>query len=246
MPEQRRSKDLNWLLSHKKGDLEILDESERYAHDCCSRSLSLKAYLKKSFLRFLFQKFPGFVLKRKKIFLFSNTGYTGEKGFEIYLPSDKAQSYWEKLKREGEKFQIEEAGLGARDTLRLEMGYLLSGQDFDEEKSLIQAGLSWIIKNKEEYMGKKRQGEDKKRFDLLKLKGFVMEEEGGIPRSSHKIYSGGGEEIGVITSGARSPSLGKTLALGYMKGDEKDILIDIRGDKKKASVSSLPFLKKKS
>ena len=238
-----KDKDLEWIMSFKKELVEILDESEFYSLIAVQgpRSHSL---LEKVFPDTNFSKIPRFSFQEKEDFLFSNTGYTGEKGFEIYLPTSKAKDCWEKLKIEGEKLDIREAGLGSRDTLRLEMGYLLSGVDFDETKSLPQAGISWIIKNKEEFIGKKRQEEDKKNPELLRLKGFIMEEEGGIPRKSHKIHSPTGEEVGVITSGAKSPSLGKILCLGYVRGNEKTVFIDIRGDKKRAFLSPLPFLKK--
>ena len=124
------------------------------------------------------------------------------------------------------------------------MAYLLSGQDFDERKSPLQAGLEWLIKSSEDYIGKSAILSQKEQGYEQKLQAFIMEEPTAVPRKGHFIYSSEGDKIGEVTSGAKSPSLGKMIGLGYIRGDEEKGWIDIRGSKIKANIVSKPFLKR--
>ena len=176
--------------------------------------------------------------------LFSRTGYTGEEGFEIYIPWNKSPMIWNQFLKEGRALSIPPIGLGARDTLRLEMAYLLSGQDFDETKSPLQAGLSWLIKSKEDYIGRQAILRQKTEGDYSKLKGFVLEKPVAVPRKGCFVYSDNGSYVGTVTSGAKSPSLEKMIGLAYVHGVPKECYVDIRGCQAKAHIIPIPFLKK--
>ena len=171
--------------------------------------------------------------------LFSRTGYTGEEGMEIYLPLDRTLEVWEHLLEKGKELSIFPVGLGARDTLRLEMAYLLSGQDFDETRTLKEAGLSWLNRNPENYIGKEAGFTNKGE----KLRGFIIEESSGIPRKGHTVFSEDGERIGIVTSGAKSPSLEKMIGLAYIKENWERCLLEIHGQKLRADFIKGPFLK---
>ena len=177
--------------------------------------------------------------------LFSRTGYTGEEGFEIYIPYNRALFVWDQFLKKGKEFLIAPVGLAARDTLRLEMAYLLSGQDFDQSKSPLQAGLAWLIKSKEDYIGKQALLKQKQEGSYSQLKAFVMEKAIGVPRKGCVVFSPKGKAIGRVTSGAKSPSLEKMIGLAYINGANRDCYIDIRGTKAKAKIVTKPFLKNK-
>ena len=168
--------------------------------------------------------------------MFVRAGYTGEKGLEIYSPVSKAVETWEMLLSAG---NVTPAGLGARDTLRLEMGYLLSGQDFDEARSLDAAGLSWLKKNPENYIGMHSAISEHE-----KLAGFVLKQPLGVPRSGCFVYDARGGRLGHVTSGAKSPSLEKMIGLAYIKKTCENFFVEIHGLKAPAEVRPPPFLKK--
>ena len=178
--------------------------------------------------------------------LISNTGYTGAGGFEIYFDNDKAYTMWEAIFKAGEEFSIQPIGLGARDTLRLEMGFCLYGNDINDTTSPIEAGLGWITKfnkdfiNKEALLAQKEKGVEKK------LVGFEMIER-GIPRHDYEIVNAEGNKIGIVTSGTQSPSLNKAIGMGYVSTaytkSGSEIFIKIRDKAIKAHVTKIPFLK---
>ena len=191
-----------------------------------------------------FHKIPKFCFTMEGGNLFSRTGYTGEEGFEIYTPWSKAPELWNQFLKEGGHFSIGPVGLGARDTLRLEMGYLLSGQDFDETKSPLQAGLLWLIKSDENYIGREAILRQKAEGGYSRLKGFILEESLAVPRRGCHLYSKTGELLGAVTSGAKSPSLNKMIGMAYLKGEEDVGYLDVRGTLAKARIAPTPFLKK--
>jgi len=178
--------------------------------------------------------------------LAARTGYTGEDGFEIFAPEDEAVNVWEAIMKSGENVCVPTpVGLGARDTLRLEMGYPLHGSDIDEETTPLEADLGWIVASyKADFIGKSAL--DKQKKDGLKRKraGFVMEEQ-GIPRGHYKIYSSNGQ--GEVTSGTKTPSLDSPIAMGYIPPEDakegNEVKIEIRGKQKKARVERWPFYK---
>jgi aminomethyltransferase len=179
--------------------------------------------------------------------LISATGYTGAGGFEIYFDNEHADVIWDAIFAAGEPFGIKPIGLGARDTLRLEMGFCLYGNDINDSTSPIEAGLGWVTKftkafnNSEALLAQKQDGVKQK------LAGFEMVER-GIPRHDYEIVDADGNTIGKVTSGTQSPSLQKAIGLGYIDKDlakeGQEIFIKIRDNKVKAKVVKFPFYKK--
>ena len=176
--------------------------------------------------------------------IISNTGYTGCGGFEIYCKNEKASDLWDKIFKVGENYNIKAIGLAARDTLRLEMGFCLYGNDIDDESSPIEAGLSWITKTDKVFTSSELFKNQKENGVSKKLVGFKMLEK-AIPRKDYEILNSKNEIIGKVTSGTMSPSLGFGIGLGYVKsGFEKiytDIYIKIRKNIKKAIIVKTPF-----
>jgi aminomethyltransferase len=178
--------------------------------------------------------------------LISATGYTGAGGFEIYFDNEYAETIWDAIFKAGENFGIKPIGLGARDTLRLEMGFCLYGNDINDQTSPISAGLDWVTKftksfnNDEELLAQKQNGVAEK------LVGFEMIDR-GIPRHDYEIVNIHGEIIGKVTSGTQSPSLQKAIGLGYVKSEMAlegtEVYILIRDQKVKAKVVKFPFYK---
>lgn len=181
--------------------------------------------------------------------LVSRTGYTGEEGFELYLAADKAPALWEKLLETGKENGLKPCGLGARDTLRLEARLSLYGQELTKEISPLEAGIGFVVKTNKEsnFIGKailtKQKEEGLKRI----LVGIEMTGR-GIPRHGYKVFSGGSEEIGFITSGTHSPSLKKSLGLALVSAENADLgtqlKVEIRKKMVDAIVVKAPFYKK--
>jgi aminomethyltransferase len=178
--------------------------------------------------------------------LISATGYTGAGGVEIYF-EDKdgaADTIWDAIFEAGASYGIKPIGLGARDTLRLEMGYCLYGNDIDDTTSPLEAGLGWITKFTKEFTAKEILEKQKAAGITRKLVGFEMIDR-GIPRHDYLIKNEAGETIGKVTSGTQSPSLGKAIGLGYVAmgyaGLDNDIFIDIRNTPVKARIVKMPF-----
>ena len=178
--------------------------------------------------------------------IISATGYTGAGGFELYFRNDVAEQVWKAIFEAGEEFGIKPIGLGARDTLRLEMGYCLYGNDIDDTTSPIEAGLGWITKFTKDFVNSEALAKEKENGPKRKLVAFQMEER-GIPRHGYPILDKDGNEIGVVTSGTMSPSLSQGIGLGYVPAEHADlgttIYIKIRINKVPATLVKLPFYK---
>lgn len=178
--------------------------------------------------------------------LVSATGYTGAGGFELYFDNAHADRIWDAIFNAGESYGIKPIGLGARDTLRLEMGFCLYGNDIDDTTSPIEAGLGWVTKFTKEFTNSVALQEQKQNGIQKKLAGFEMIER-GIPRHDYDITDADGNIIGKVTSGTQSPSLQKAIGLGYLNTDfakeGSAIYIKIRDQKIKAKVVKYPFYK---
>lgn len=176
----------------------------------------------------------------------SATGYTGAGGFEIYFENDKAYTIWDAIFEAGAEFGIKPIGLGARDTLRLEMGFCLYGNDIDDTTSPIEAGLGWITKFTKPFTNSEALQAQKEAGIQKKLIGFEMIDR-GIPRHDYEIVDEAGQVIGRVTSGTQSPSLQKAIGMGYVNLDKAkegtEIYIHIRNAKIKAKVVKFPFYK---
>lgn len=173
----------------------------------------------------------------------SRTGYTGEDGFELYVESDDAPELWRRLLRAGEPAGLVAAGLGARDTLRLEMGYALYGNDIDEESSPLEAGLSWLVKlGKEDFVGRESLLRQKKEGVARRLRGFRLTER-GFPRPGYEVIYRG-EAAGSVRSGTLGPTLGFGIGTAYLSPDAapgEPLSVRIRGRELSAEVTKMPF-----
>ena len=176
--------------------------------------------------------------------IISNTGYTGCGGFEIYCKNEFASDLWDKIFKAGKDYKIKPIGLAARDTLRLEMGFCLYGNDINDNTSPIEAGLSWITKTNKMFTSSNIFKNQKEKGVNKKLIGFKMLEK-SIPRKDYEILNADHKIIGIVTSGTMSPSLNFGIGLGYVKSGfeeiDTEIFIKIRKNIKKAIIVKTPF-----
>jgi aminomethyltransferase len=179
--------------------------------------------------------------------LVARSGYTGEDGFEIYIPAEAALKVWDALLQEGGSFGLQPAGLGARDTLRLERALPLYGHELDEHTTPLEAGLDWVVKLDSDFIGRDALARQKAEGVKRRLVGLNLRE-AGIPRQGYTVRKDG-RPIGSVTSGTQSPTLGKPIALGYVEvahaavGSRMEIEIRTRGVA--AEVVPLPFYKRR-
>ncbi len=243
-------KDWNWISKYNTYGVEMKDISDRISLLAIQGPKATEAL--QSLTDIDLGSMEYYTFKKGKFagvdnVLVSATGYTGAGGFEIYFDNEHAEEIWSAVFKAGEPFGIKPIGLGARDTLRLEMGFCLYGNDIDDTTSPLEAGLGWITKfskpftNSESLQQQKQQGIDKK------LVGFEMIER-GIPRHDYEIVDADGNVIGRVTSGTQSPSLQKAIGLGYVNQafskEGSEIFIKIRDNKVKGKVVKLPFATK--
>ncbi|MGI4019909.1 MAG: glycine cleavage system aminomethyltransferase GcvT [Janthinobacterium lividum] len=178
--------------------------------------------------------------------IISATGYTGAGGFEIYFDHEHSEHIWDAIFKAGEPFGIKPIGLAARDTLRLEMGFCLYGNDIDDTTSPLEAGLGWVTKFNKDFVNAEALKQQKETGISKKLIGFEMIDR-GIPRHDYEIVDAEGNLIGKVTSGTQSPSLQKAVGLGYVNNafakEGTEIYINIRNQKIKAKVVKPPFYK---
>ncbi len=243
-------KDWNWISKHNIDHVEMHNISEKTsllaiqgpkAIDTLQKLTSIKLadipYY--SFVKGTFNGIDNVVI--------SNTGYTGAGGFEIYFENEFAEKMWDSIFEAGSEFGIKPIGLGARDTLRLEMGFCLYGNDIDDTTSPIEAGLGWITKFTKDFTNRAAIEKQKTDGVTKKLVGFEMIER-GIPRHDYQIADANGNIIGKVTSGTQSPTLNKAIGMGYVNKDlakvDSEIFVLIRDKAIKAKVCKIPFLKK--
>ena len=178
--------------------------------------------------------------------IISNTGYTGAGGFELYVPNDQVEALWNALFEAGKPEGIKPIGLGARDTLRLEMGFCLYGNDIDDTTNPLEAGLGWITKFTKDFVDSAFLIKQKETGLNRKLVGFELIDK-GIARGHYLVKDKDGVEIGMVTSGTISPSTGKSIGLAYVPIDVSKpgnhIFVDVRGRLLEAEIVSLPFFK---
>ncbi len=244
-------KDWAWCVESNTGyDCELINESDETMLLAVQGPNSLNTLQKLTDLNLSEIEYYNFKLGKLAgiDMIISRTGYTGELGFELYLKGSKAdaENLWNKLMEAGKEFEIEAVGLASRDTLRLEKGFCLYGNDIDETTNAYEAGLGWTVKlAKGDFNGSDYLKQVKEEGPKRRLVGFVVEAEKFIPRHGYLI-SKDGNEIGNVTSGNLSPSLNKPIGLGYVKGEFKapgtKIEIEARGKKFIAEVIKLPFL----
>ena len=239
-------KDYAWVVEHARGEAEIRNISREIAQ------LALQGRQAQATLQplcdFALDDIRYYWAAKGKVkgvdALVSRTGYTGEDGFEIYCPAAHGPAVWASLLEAGAPYGIKPIGLGARDTLRLEMGYALYGNDITAETSPLQAGLSWVVRlNKGEFIGREALLQERAAGIKRRLVGFEMLER-GVARSHYHILAVE-QEIGEVTSGTMSPSLHKAIGLGYVRTEHAKagtaLQIDIRGKLTPAQVTATPF-----
>ncbi|MBL7937191.1 MAG: glycine cleavage system aminomethyltransferase GcvT, partial [Bacteroidia bacterium] len=243
-------KDWNWISKHNTNNVEMHNISEKTSLLAIQGPKAMDALQKLTDVKLA--DIPYYSFAKGKFngvdnVVISNTGYTGAGGFEIYFENEYAEKMWDGIFAAGAEFGIKPIGLGARDTLRLEMGFCLYGNDIDDTTSPIEAGLGWITKFTKDFTNRAAIEKQKTDGVTKKLVGFEMIDR-GIPRHDYQIADANGTIIGKVTSGTQSPTLNKAIGMGYVNKDfakaDTDIFIVIRDKAIKAKVCKIPFLKK--
>lgn len=243
-------KDWDWISEHNDLGVEMKNLSDDYSLLAIQgpkaveamQSLTLLDLAAISYYHFEVGNFAGI-----DNIIISATGYTGSGGFEIYCKNDEVEQIWNKVFEAGKPFEIKPIGLAARDTLRLEMGFCLYGNDINDTTSPIEAGLGWITKFTKEFTNSENLKKQKEAGVSKKLVAFEMQER-SIPRHDYEIIDASGNAIGIVTSGTMSPSMNIGIGLGYVTIENStignDIFIRIRKNDVPAKVVKLPFYKK--
>jgi aminomethyltransferase len=243
-------KDWNWISKHNTKNVEMHNISEKTSLLAIQGPKAMDALQKLTDVKLA--DIPYYSFAKGKFngvdnVVISNTGYTGAGGFEIYFENEYAEKMWDGIFAAGAEFGIKPIGLGARDTLRLEMGFCLYGNDIDDNTSPIEAGLGWITKFTKDFTNRAAIEKQKTDGVTKKLVGFEMIDR-GIPRHDYQIADANGTIIGKVTSGTQSPTLNKAIGMGYVNKDfakaDTEIFIVIRDKAIKAKVCKIPFLKK--
>ncbi len=243
-------KDWNWISSFNNKNVEmhnISDKTALLAIQGPNATKALQALTNADILNLKYYTFTKGVFAGVDNVIISATGYTGAGGVEIYFEDkdDNASKIWDAIFEEGKPYNIKPIGLGARDTLRLEMGYCLYGNDIDDTTSPLEGGLGWITKFTKDFTAKEIIEKQKVAGIKRKLVGFEMIDR-GIPRHDYVIKDVYGNTIGKVCSGTQSPSLGKAIGLGYIAMThahlDTEIFIEIRNNLLKAKVAKTPFV----
>ncbi len=242
-------KDWNWISSYNAINAEMKNISDNFSLLAIQGPKAIEAMQSLTsidlsaikYYTFKVADFAGF-----EHVIISATGYTGSGGFEIYCRNDQAEQIWNKVFEAGAEYGIKPIGLAARDTLRLEMGYCLYGNDINDTTSPIEAGLGWITKFTKDFTNSEYLRNQKENGAERKLVGFELDER-GIPRQDYDIVDENGNNIGIVTSGTMSPSLKKGIGMGYVKKElskrDGKIYIQIRKKQIRATIVRLPFYK---
>ncbi len=243
-------KDWDWIVSQNDMDVEMKNLSDDYSLLAIQGPKAVEAMQSLTsvdlssipYYNFVVGDFAGI-----EYVIISATGYTGSGGFEIYCKNTEVEQIWNKAFEAGASFGIKPIGLAARDTLRLEMGFCLYGNDINDQTSPIEAGLGWITKFTKEFTNSENLKKQKETGVAKKLVAFEMQER-AVPRHDYEIVDASGNQIGIVTSGTMSPSLNKGIGLGYVTSENtaigSDIFIRIRKNDVLAKVVQLPFYKK--
>jgi aminomethyltransferase len=243
-------KDWDWISSHNTFGAEMKNLSDNYSLLAIQGPKAVEAMQSLTsvdlsaikYYHFEVADFAGI-----ENVIISATGYTGSGGFEIYCKNSEVEQVWNKVFEAGAAFGIKPIGLAARDTLRLEMGFCLYGNDINDTTSPLEAGLGWITKFTKEFTNSENLKAQKEAGVSRKLVGFELIDR-GIPRHDYEIVDAEGNNIGIVTSGTQAPSLGKAIGMGYVKTEfaavDSEIYIVIRDKKIAAKVVKMPFYKK--
>lgn len=242
-------KDWEWISKHNSMGAEMRNLSDDYSLLAIQgpkaieamQSLTSEDLSALKFYHFAVSDFAGI-----EHVIISATGYTGSGGFEIYCKNDEVEQVWNKVFEAGKDFGIKPIGLAARDTLRLEMGFCLYGNDIDDTTSPLEAGLGWITKFTKDFINSENLKKEKEAGVKNKLIGFELKER-GIPRHDYQITDKDGKIIGRVTSGTMAPSLNKGIGMGYVTTENStpgtEVFIQIRNKPVAATIVKTPFYK---
>lgn len=249
-------KDVDWMIQHNPMKADLENASEEIALLAVQGPNAFAIVQKLTDVPLGEIKYYHFVRLPEGSFLgcrfaiLSHTGYTGEPGLEIYCDAGRATAVWDALLEAGRDEGLQPAGLGARDTLRIEAGFCLYGSDIDDESNPLEAGLGWLTKlDKETFIGKDALARVKAEKPSRRLVGFIVQDR-GIPRHGYPLLDAEGREIGVVTSGTQSPILQKGVGLGYVPNDPAFtepgavLALSVRGRQQPVVVTKPPFHKK--
>ena len=241
-------KDYNWISSRNTYDCTVIDKSEDYSLLAVQGPKAIEAMQSLTEVNLASMEYYTFqvgTFAGIENVIISATGYTGAGGFELYCANADAEKLWNAVLEAGQPFGLKPCGLGARDTLRLEKGFCLYGNDIDDTTSPLEAGLGWITKLNTNFTNVDYLRKQKESGLQRKLVGFEMIDR-GIPRHDYAILNAEGHNIGKVTSGTQSPSLGKAIGMGYVTLEnaslDTEIYVEIRGKSLKAKVVKIPFL----
>ncbi|HMN05463.1 MAG TPA: glycine cleavage system aminomethyltransferase GcvT [Flavobacteriales bacterium] len=241
-------KDWDWINKHNTFDAQLENISDKMGLLAVQgpKALdTLKGFFEEDLAAMPYYTAKYAEMKGVGLVLLSVTGYTGAGGFEIYVPDPLLEKAWNAVMEAGKPHGIKPCGLAARDTLRLEMGFCLYGNDIDDTTSPLEAGLGWITKFTKEFTNSAALKAQKEAGLKRKLVGFELVDR-GIPRHGYPVTDADGNVIGQVTSGTMSPSLQKAIGLAYVPSDKAapgtEIFVDVRGKKLKAAVVKTPFI----
>jgi len=242
-------KDWNWISQHNDLGVEMINSSEEYSLLAVQGPLAAKALQSLTDIDMAEMKYYTFDIGNfagRDNVIVSATGYTGSGGFELYIKNEDAEAVWNAVFKAGAEYGIKPIGLAARDTLRLEMGFCLYGNDINDTTSPIEAGLGWITKFTKDFVNAEEIKKQKEEGITRKLIAFELTEK-GIPRQGYEIVDADGNVIGEVTSGTMSPSLKKAIGMGYVTKEfskrDSQIFIQVRKKAIPATVVRLPFYK---
>lgn len=241
-------KDWEWISSHNSFGArlsDISDDTALFAVQGPKAQATLQQLTSIPLAQIPYYHFVEGTLAGKAMII-SATGYTGAGGFELYVPKESAEEVWKAVFAAGAQFDIRPIGLGARDTLRLEMGYCLYGNDIDDITSPLEAGLGWITKFSKPFINSSALQQQKEAGVSRRLVGFQMADK-GIPRHGYELTDASGTPIGIVTSGTQSPLLGVGIGLGYVRTGfhqlDTEVFVNVRGKLLQARVVRPPFVK---
>lgn len=241
-------KDWDWISQHNTMGADMKDLSEDYSLLAIQGPKAVEAMQSLTSIDLSAIKYYNFEVADFAGIdhvIISATGYTGSGGFEIYCKNSEVEQVWKKVLEAGEDFGIKPIGLAARDTLRLEMGYCLYGNDISDTTSPLEAGLGWVTKFTKDFINSENLAKQKEEGVKRKLVAIELVEK-GIPRHDYPIVDADGNEIGIVTSGTMSPSTGKAIGMGYVPTElaavDSEIYVQIRNKNIKAKVVKAPFV----
>jgi aminomethyltransferase len=241
-------KDWAWVNKHNTANVSIVDQSSKMSLLAVQgpNALNMLQPLTKMDLDMVYYTVQRGTFAGIDNVIISSTGYTGAGGFEVYFDNKDAEAVWNAIQEAGKAVDMKMAGLAARDTLRLEMGFCLYGNDINDTTSPLEAGLGWITKFTKDFVNSDNLKAQKEAGVTKKLVGFELLER-GIPRHDYEIVDAEGNNIGIVTSGTMGPSVGKAIGMGYVNKEyskaDSEIYIAIRNKKIKAQVVKMPFYK---